>query len=1140
MKSKHFFLTILSIGLLIITSCNTSQNPNINPYDLRCEHLKNPLGIENPTPALSWKLFSNEQNQIQTAYHILVSSSKANLEQNIGDLWDDGKVISDKNIFITYAGENLSSGEKAFYKVRVWDNEDNPSQWSEINSWEMGLMDHTDWKAVWIGQGEDQDPDSFETDPAPYFRKEFSLKENIKSARVYVSGLGYYELYFNGQKVSDNVLVPAQTNYDKRALKNLIYYYDDQSTTRVLYNTYDVTNLLSDNENAIGLILGHGWYNQRARPVEGWLWYNTPRLILQLEIEYLNGEKQTITSDNSWKVSTGPIVYNQIFTGEIYDARLELDGWANAGFDESAWDYAKSVKAPTGKLQSQLAPPDKAVKTLRPVSVTNPKEGVYLYDVGQMISGWARLHVKGSPGDTVSMRFIEELGSDYRQKDIYILKGRNVETYEPRFTWHAFRHIEVSGVKTELTLDDLEAVVVHTAVDTAGSFECSNDLFNKIYRNYIWTQLGNFHGSFSSDCPHRERLGYTGDAQLLVESSIFNFDMTRFYQKWINDMDDARNKKTGYVPHTAPFGGGGGGPAWGSSYVIVPWFYYLYYGDIDMLRQHYDGMAQWLEYLGTRTDENGIVVREEPNGWCLGDWATPTKIELPESLVNTSFYFYCADIMSKVAEVLGNEADKDNFNNLKATIQTAFNKEYFNESENRYWKSYQGADVFPLAFGMVAEGLQENVFQSLVNHVIKNKGHLDTGILATPLLLEILTKMGRADLAFTIMNQRDFPSFGYYILGKGATTLWENWDGLSSHSHPMYGSVIRWFYKTLAGINPDTKQPGFKHIIIKPTPCGDLTFVKANYNSLYGPIKSHWKIEKNRFQLDIEIPANTSARVLVPANRAENVSVKKSQDVTFIGFENNRAVYEIGSGKYTFFSKQINKIIKPMHLPVPLIIGGESLFHKPNKALITIEASPDADIYYTIDDSEPTENSSKYSEPIKLNKITTIKTRAFKNGFLPSYVNEQKISFVDPQVNGLKYTVYEGEWKDRPDLNKIKAVSTGKTFGFDVNKIQRRGDWVAIMFEGFVEIGQEGEYTFHSSANNGSVVYIDGKIVVDNAGYSGEKVDKGIVTLSLGWHKLAVFYYENDGTESLDLEIEGPGMDRQPFPVERVFLKENE
>jgi len=345
----------------------------------------------------------------------------------------------------------------------------------------------------------------------------------------------------------------------------------------------------------------------------------------------------------------------------------------------------------------------------------------------------------------------------------------------------------------------------------------------------------------------------------------------------------------------------------------VPWFYYLYYGDKNVLRQHYDGMKQWVEYLGTRTDENGIVVREEPNGWCLGDWATPARIELPEPLVNTSFYFYCTDIMSKVAEVLENDSDKTYFDTLKTNIQSAFNQKYLNKNENRYWTSYQGADVFPLAFGMVPEALRKNVFRSLIEHVAKNKGHLDTGILATPLLLEILTEMGREDLAFTIMNQRDFPGFGHYILGKGATTLWEDWNGKSSHSHPMYGSVIRWFYKVLAGINPDPQQPGFKHIIIKPTPCGDLTFVKADYNSLYGPIRSEWKIEKNTFQLDIEIPANTSATVLIPAIRSEYVSVKNSNNVVFAGFENSRAIYNVGSGKYTFFSKRIDEFVKPVY-----------------------------------------------------------------------------------------------------------------------------------------------------------------------------------------------------------------------------------
>ena len=1136
MNKTILIMIYLFLGLVQMNCVNDKQK-SLSPYDLRCEYLANPLGIEKKTPSLSWKLFSDQKNQKQSAWHILAASSAEILARNSGDLWDSGKIDKGQNVHVKYSGKPLSSQQKVFWKVQVWDKDGVASEWSKTAFWEMALLGPADWQAAWIGEGEDQNPDSFETGPAPFFRKEFQSNGEIKSARVYVSGLGYYELYLNGQKVGDNVLVPAQTNYDKRELKNLIYYYDDQSTTRVLYNTYDVTELLTNDKNAIGMVLGHGWYNQRARPVEGWMWYNLPRLICQLEIEYSNGDRQVICSDDSWKFSTGPLLYNQIFRGEIYDARLEMDGWARPGFDDSFWNMAKLVKAPTGKLQPQLAPPDKAIKTIKPISISNPGEGTFIYDMGQMISGWARLNITGTPGDTITMRFIEEQGSSYGQKDIYILKGGEEEIWEPRFVWHAFRQVEVNGAKN-LTVDNLEGIVVNTAVDTVGSFECSNDLFNKIHNNYVWTQLGNFHGSFSSDCPHRERLGYTGDGQLLVESSIFNFDMAQFYRKWINDMDDARNKKTGYVPHTAPFGGGGGGPAWGSSYVIVPWFYYVYYGDSDILKEHYDGMKRWVDYLGTRTDENGIVVREEPNGWCLGDWATPNRIEIPEPLVNTCFYYYCADLMSKVADVLGNENDKLYFDKLKNTIKIALNKEYFNTTENRYWTSYQGADVFPLSFGMVPENKIANVFARLVEHVEKNKGHLDTGILATPLLLEILTDWGREDLAFTIMNQRDFPSFGHYILGKGATTLWEEWDGRNSHSHPMYGSVIRWFYKSLAGINPDPQQPGFKHIIFKPTPCGDLTFVKASYHSIYGPIKSAWEIKRDHFILDIEIPANTTATVYVPAMDKNQVDHDKNAGIEFLKLENNRAIYSIGSGKYQFKSQAISQLVKPVRLPTPIIGGADELYFKPAEAEITISASNNADIYYTLDGTGPDEKSIRYSGPIKLTDITLLKTKIYAKGFEPSYVVSEKIIFIDPVKNGLKYTVFEGSWEERPNLDKITAVSTGRTFEFDVNKIERRDDWVAISFEGFFEIKNPGEYIFYATANNGCIVYVDGEIVVDNAGYTGNPDKMGKVNLEKGRHALKVFYYENDGTESMDFEIKGPGLERQPFPSEMVFYSE--
>ncbi|MBN1559609.1 family 78 glycoside hydrolase catalytic domain [candidate division KSB1 bacterium] len=880
--------------LLSLSGCQLAHKATLTPYDLRCDYLENPLAIDDPTPDLSWKLSSRNVNQKQTAYQIQVAGTIRNLKQGNGDLWDSGKVVSEQNLHVTYAGTPLVSRQKAFWRARVWDEKNRVSEWSAAASCQMGLEAEA-WQAKWIGVGEDCCPDSPATAPAPHFRTEFTIDQPVRSARAYASGLGYYELYLNGVKVSEDLLAPAPTNYDRRQLRHLLYRYDDQSSTRVLYNTYDIACYLKEGENAAGMILGNGWYNQRDRRVEGWLWYDTPRFILQLELEYENGDTRLITSDESWKATTGPITHDGIFTGEHYDARLELGSWHSPGYDDSAWQQARAVRPPTGPLQPQLAPPDRAARIVKAVSITHPQEKVFVYDMGEMISGWARLTVSGARGDTIAVDFIEELGESYGQRDLYVIKGDGHETFEPRFTWHAFRHVKVSGA-SGLSLTDLVGVVVHTAVDMVGRFSCSNELFNKIYDNYIRTQLGNFHGSFSSDCPHRERLGYTGDGQLLVESSIYNFDMTQFYRKWINDMADARNVKTGYVPHTAPFNGGGGGPAWGSAFVIVPWLYYTYYSDLEILRDHYHGMRQWVDYLTTRTDATGLVVREEPNGWCLGDWATPARIELPEPLVNTCYYYHCADILSRVAPLVGREEDVSHYEELKRKSRAALQHVYYDDAVQRYWQGRQGADLFPLAFGMTPEEHSAGVLASLVANVEKNARHLDTGILATPLLLEVLTDKGRPDLAFTIMNQRDFPGF-HYILNQGATTLWEEWDGRGSHSHPMYGSVIRWFFKALAGIQPDPAHPGFKHIILKPTPCGDLTFVKALFHSPYGRIRSDWEI-KDQFIWDIEIPANTTATVYVPAMDRAQVTFSITEGVRFIRQEDGRAVYTAGSGVY--------------------------------------------------------------------------------------------------------------------------------------------------------------------------------------------------------------------------------------------------
>lgn len=834
---------------------------------LRCEYLENPVAVENRTPRLSWQLRSAGEAKAQTAYRVLVAASPSLLIEGQADFWDSGKVTSSQSNQVEYKGKSLDSRQTLYWKVMVWDEKEKASSWSDAGKWTMGLLEPSDWKAQWIGRQEDIYPDSTLTYPAPYFRKMFRLDKPVKQAKAYICGLGFYEMYLNGEKVGDQVLAPAVTNFDRRSLKKMLYFFDDQSTQRVLYNTFDVTSLLQKAENTIGVLLGNGWYNQRDRTVEGHMWYDTPRLLCQLEIEYTDGSLEMVCSDATWKTATGPLLHDAIFTGEVYDARLELDGWDQNNYDASSWKKALLVRPPAGRLHAQLAPHEKVVRTLQPVSCEQKNDSTYWYIFPEMVSGWAQINVEGNAGDQVRLRFVGEENNDFGQIDLYTLRGGQKEQWEPRFTWHTFRFVEVVSRQVKMDEKSLVVKVVHTDPEPAGSFDCSNELFNKINEVYLRTQKNNFHGSISSDCPHRERLAYTGDAQVIVESSILSFDMTQFYRKWFDDMEDARNRKSGYVPHTAPFGGGGGGPAWGSAYVIMPWAYYCYYGDTALLEQHYAGMKQWVTYLSTRTDERGIVVREEPDGWCLGDWCAPgKKMELPEALVNTAYYYHSASLMSKVAEVLGKEEDRQSFDRLSDQIKRDFHTVFFNPSTHHYWEGRQGADVFPLAFGMVPKTEKEAVFNALVAHLDSLCNHFDTGILATPLLLKVLTDNGRSDIAFELMNQRDIPGFGY-VLDDRYSCLWERWEGKASRCHPMFGSVVAWFYNTLAGIRFDEAAPGMKHLVIAPQPVGDLTYCRGSYQSLYGPVRSDWRINQGQFELTVEIPVNTRATVILPDGR---------------------------------------------------------------------------------------------------------------------------------------------------------------------------------------------------------------------------------------------------------------------------------
>lgn len=841
------------------------------PVELKCDYLQNPLGIDNTTPLFSWELQSDEKNQKQTGYRIIVSSDIEKIKKDNGNIWDTGKVKTSQSNNIEFHGKRLKSGERYYWKIKVWDKSNFSSDWSNFAWWEMGPLKKEDWQGIWIGTDE--------VVSSPLLRKKFNIDKNIKLARAYICGLGYYELYINGKQIDDNVLTPAWTDYDTRTLKDMLYPFDNQHQTskRVLYLTYDVTAYLKKGENVVGVILGNGWYNQKERNIEGKMHYGIPVMIFQMNIEYTDGTSKKIVSDKTWKTSSGPIIFNNIYYGETYDARLEKKGWNSTGYDDNKWEAVKIMKKPKGQLCSQMCPSDKIIKIIKPIKIYSLEKNVYVCDFGINISGWVQLRVRGKRGTKIILKFSEEIkenrtlnfestdGENQIQTDTYILKGDGIESYRPRFTWHGFRYAEITGYPGKLYIDNIEAMEVHSSVEKTGRFECSNNLFNKIHKIYTQAQLSNLHGGVPSDCPHRERLGYTGDGQITAESAMYNFNMSQFYIKWLNDIFDAQNKKTGFVPHTAPFYGGGGGPPWGCACIIIPWYVYLFYGNKKIFEKHYSGMKKWIKYLETRTNHDYIISKEEPGSWCLGEWCpVGGEIKIPPELVNTFYYGYVSKIMFQIARILNKSKDIVKYKKLFKNIASAFNKNFFDKEKEIYSIGCQGTAVFPLVLGIVPKKNLQGVLKHLIRNImIDNKGHLDTGIFGTRFLFDVLVDYGYGDVAWTILNQKTYPGYGYMIKNN-ATTLWETWEGKGSHNHPMFGSIDAWFYRTLAGICICPEKPGFEKIIIKPHIIGDIHNVNASIKTIKGIISVNWKLKKNIFILKVAAPVNTTMEIHGP------------------------------------------------------------------------------------------------------------------------------------------------------------------------------------------------------------------------------------------------------------------------------------
>lgn len=875
---------------------------NLFPTTLTCEYALNPLGIDVQAPRLSWVPVAEGRRQRQCAYRILVASSMELLRAETGDLWDSGRVESAKSVHVVYAGVPLVSRRRCYWVVRLWDRDGVPSVWSAPACWEMGLLAQSEWTAAWIGAGWEEDPSC--STPCPYLRKEFSCTAAIAHARLYVTALGLYEIRINGRRVGEDYFTPGWTDY----------------TTRVQYQTYDVSGLLHEGANAIGAILADGWFCgyliwDNNRNVYG----HTTRLYAQLEITYVDGRVQTINSDNGWMSATGPLLSADIYHGESYDARLEMAGWDAPGFAGADWRPV-TVHPPTGcTLHASASPRVRKIEEIVPIAVTQPTPGACIFDLGQNMVGWVRLKVPvATPAGTeITLGHAEVLNPDgtlyttnlrsAKCTDRYITRGDAEECYAPRFTFHGFRYVEVSGLTGKLAPGAVTGVVVHSDLPPTGSFTCSHPLLNQLQQNIRWGQKGNFL-EVPTDCPQRdERLGWTGDAQLFIRTACFNMQVAGFFSKWMQDLRDAQTPAGAFLsvaPNVPPGQKEGeGGPAWADAGIICPWTIYRCYGDMRILTEHYAAMARYVEYQQQ-------VEHEARYGY--GDWLNLDD-DTPKPLISTAFFAYTTALMARIAEVLEKPEEAAGYRALWEQRKAAFIAEYVSPAGVLAHES-QTAYALALQFELLPAELRAAAAARLVERIHARGDHLSTGIVGTTYLLEVLLQTGYLELAYKLLLNEDFPSWGYPIL-HGATTMWERWDGwrhdagfqdpaMNSFNHYAYGAVGDWMYRHIAGLDLDALEAGYRQIVIHPRPGGGLTSAVATYRSPYGNIATAWQRDEDDFTLQVKIPANTTATLYLPGAAADvresGVPAARAEGVTFLREEDGCAVFAVESGAYSF------------------------------------------------------------------------------------------------------------------------------------------------------------------------------------------------------------------------------------------------
>ena len=912
--------------LALLVSAAVSTQATLAPGGLRCESRVDPLGVDTSQPRLSWLLESAERDQRQSAYRILVAASEEALRADRGDLWDSGKVNGNESLGIDYAGLPLRSGQHCLWKVRVWDADGRPSDWSPPAAWEMGLLRPDDWRGCWINDGRDHptnDAAFYREDPAPLFRREFQLDKPLRRARLYLTGLGSYEASLSGQRIGDQKLDPVWTAYDRR----------------VFYSTYDVTAQLQVGTNCLGVTLGNGWWN--PLPLRFWgnknlrehLPVGRPRFRAQLEIQFTDGTSQSLASDESWKVTAGPVRFNNLYLGELYDARQEVAGWDHPGFNDAAWRAAARATEPVGLLQAQPLPPIRVQESFPAVRVTEPQPKVFIYDLGRNFTGWASVRLRAAPGTKVVLRYGELLHADGTlnpltsvagqikgtrakpdgsresvggpgappvawQSDTYICRGAGEETYTPRFAFHAFRYLEITGLEKALPPAQVEGLVLCADVADAGAFTCSNPLLNEIQTMCRHTFRSNLMG-VQSDCPHRERFGYGGDIVATSEALMLNFDMETFYAKVVQDFADSA-RPDGMLTDTAPFVGiQYCGVGWAMAHPLLVAQLQRYYGTRRLVRQQYDVSQRWLR-LVARQYPDGIITQG------LSDHESLTATPAPPLV--TSLFYQSARLVEDLARALGRTADAAEFASLAETSRQAYRQRFFDATTGRAGPGTQGSQAFAIYSNLLSPREQGKALDVLLADIREARtNHLSTGILGTKFMLDVLSRAGHADTAYAMVQQTNFPGWGW-MLANGATTLWEHWalsDNTYSHNHPMFGSVSQWFMNWLGGIQPDPQAMGFDRVILRPQVVPDLQWVQCSYRSVRGPIVCHWSRDHGRLRVEVVLPANTTAQLHLPAASAERVTeggqpATASRGVKLLRANAGALVLGLGSGHYQF------------------------------------------------------------------------------------------------------------------------------------------------------------------------------------------------------------------------------------------------